>query len=312
MVSDKGKVAMDKRILVLVSTYNGERYLAQQLKSILGQLGVQVSIIVRDDGSKDGTIAILEKYSSNFPNVSYYQGKNVGPCMSFFDLLRHADGFDYYAFCDQDDVWDNDKLLNAVGKLSQQPNDIPVLYCSNLKVVDESLNYCRKAHKKNFNTNNMYSGLVDFYAVGCTEVFNQKAVDITRAHVRKDCMMHDSWMFMICNFFGCVIYDHEAYINYRQHGHNVVGTNKDSWGKLKARIERATDRKVQPRLKNAMILADEFGSEFEERDFKKIAKIVNYKKGFLNWMNLLFDFSIRSSHIGSDIRYRMLLLLREI
>ncbi len=303
---------MANRILVLVSTYNGQKYLSQQLDSILGQKDVDVSILIRDDDSKDGTIAILEEYSSRFSNVSYYQGRNIGPCMSFFDLLTHADGYEYYAFCDQDDVWDNDKLSSALEKMEYQPNDMPLLYCSNLKVVDENLSFCRKAHKKSYESGSRYSGLVDFYAVGCTEVFNQKAADMTKAHIRQDCLMHDSWIFMICNFFGRVIYDNEAHINYRQHGHNVVGTNKDNLGKLKARIERAADRSVQPRLKNAQILSEEFNDELKEIDLKKINKIVNYKKSLCNWIKLFFDFSIRSNHIGSDIRYRMLLLLREI
>lgn len=303
---------MNNRILVLVSTYNGEKFLSQQLDSILAQQGVDVSILVRDDGSRDGTMEILEDYSSRYPNVSFYQGDNVGPCMSFFDLLKYADGYDYYAFCDQDDVWDKEKLISAIDILKHQPENLPVLYCSNLKVVDESLNFCRKAHKKKYHSSNRYSGLVDFYAVGCTEVFNQKAADMTRAHIRQDCLMHDSWMFMICNFFGYVIYDHEAYVNYRQHGHNVVGTNKDTLGKLKARIERAADRSVQPRFKNAQVLVDEFSNEFDQRDLRKIIKIVKYKKSFFNWLSLFFDFRIRSNHIGGDFRYRMLLLLREI
>ena len=303
---------MNKRILVLVSTYNGEKFLSQQLDSLLGQKGVDVSILVRDDGSKDRTMTILGDYSSRFPNVSYYQGDNVGPCMSFFDLLKHANGYDYYAFCDQDDVWDDDKLSSAVVQMKLQSDDNPVLYCSNLKVVDEQLYFYRKAHKKNYDTKNKYAGLVDFYAVGCTEVFNQKAVDITRAHIRNDCLMHDSWLFMICNFFGRVIYDNEAHINYRQHGHNVVGTNKDGISKLKARVERAADRSVQPRLKNAQILIDEFGKELRLEDYRKISKMANYKNNFLKWMKLLFDFRIRSNHVGSDIRYRLLLLLREI
>lgn len=303
---------MNKRILVLVSTYNGEKFLSQQLDSILGQKGVDASILVRDDGSKDGTIAILEDYSTKYPNVSFYQGENVGPCMSFFDLLKHADGYDYYAFCDQDDAWDDDKLSSAVEHMKLQSDDKPVLYCSNLKVVDEQLNFCREAHKKNYDTKNKYAGLVDFYAVGCTEVFNQKAVDITRSHIRKDCLMHDSWIFMICNFFGRVIYDYEAHINYRQHGHNVVGTNKDSLSKLKARVERAADRSVQPRLKNAQILINEFSEELSHEDYRKISKMANYKGSFYSWMKLLFDFGIRSNHLGSDVRYRLLLLLREI
>jgi glycosyltransferase involved in cell wall biosynthesis len=303
---------MQKRVLVLVSTYNGEKYLSEQLDSIINQQGVEVAVLVRDDGSSDATIQILDDYSHNYANFQYYQGVNAGPCMSFFDLLKHADGYDYYAFSDQDDVWDNDKLLSAILLLEKEPKNIPVLYCSNLKVVDENLIFCRIAHASSYNTKNRYAGLVDFYAVGCTEVFNQKAADLTKEHIRKDCLMHDSWIFMICNFFGRIIYDASAHINYRQHGHNVVGTNKDWKSKLNARIKRAADRSIQPRLKNAEVILDEFGDMLDKKDLLKIRKVADYKKSFIRWVKLLFDFAIRSNHIGSDLRYRMLLLIREI
>lgn len=303
---------MQSRVLVLVSTYNGERFLRQQLDSIIGQQGVEVSILVRDDGSSDTTIAILEEYAKQCHKFHYYQGSNAGPCMSFFDLLNHAEGFDYYAFGDQDDVWDSDKLSSAIAYLEKEPQDIPVMYCSNLKVVDENLNFCRTAHASSYDTNKRYSGLVDFFAVGCTEVFNQKAADLTRTHERKDCLMHDSWLFMICNFFGRVIYDNKAHINYRQHGHNVVGTNKDWLSKLNARIKRAADRSIQPRLKNAELILEEFENKLNKQDMGKIKKIVDYKKSVICWLKLLFDFSIRSNHVGSDLRYRLLIIFREI
>lgn len=303
---------MTPKILVFVSTYNGERFLSEQLDSILKQQNVDVSVLVRDDGSSDNTIRILEEYSSKNSNVSFYQGENVKPCMSFFDLLTHSVGYDYYSFCDQDDVWDDNKLISAIVKIKDLPQNIPVLYCSNLKVVDERLNFCRIAHARPYSTKNRYSGLVDFFAVGCTEVFNQAAADMIKAHIRKDCLMHDSWLFMICNFFGKVIYDNNAYINYRQHSHNVVGTKKDWISTLSSRIKRAADRSVQPRLKNAQIILNEFQEQLSEKDLCEITKMVNYKKSILSWLKLLFDFNIRSNHFRSDFRYRMLILFREI
>lgn len=300
------------KVLVLMSTYNGENYLKEQIESILTQEEVEVYLLVRDDGSTDKTMVILEDYSSRFSNISFYKGSNVGACMSFFDLLTHANGYDYYAFSDQDDVWDNNKLCRAIEKLKNQPNNLPVLYCSNLNVVDENLNFCRQAYNMLLNPHNRYTGLVDFYATGCTEVFNQVAADFTKAHIRRDCLMHDSWMFMICNFFGHVIYDEEAHIKYRQHRHNVVGASKDNYSRIKSRFFRVLDRTIQPRLRNAQLLADEFNNILDRRDLDKILKIANYKKNIFSWINLFFDFEIRSNILSSDIRYRLLLLLREI
>lgn len=302
---------MQSRVLVLVSTYNGERFLRQQLDSIIGQQGVDVSVLVRDDGSSDSTIQILDEYAIKYPNFQYYQGTNAGPCMSFFDLLKHAEGYDYYAFSDQDDVWDEDKLIRAVSFIRQKPLTHPVLYCSNLKIVDENLAFCRNA-QSSFNPQLKYSALVDFYAVGCTEVFNQAAADLTKEHIRTDCIMHDSWIFMICIFWGNVIYDRDSRINYRQHSNNVVGTKKDKLSIWKARFKRVTNRTVQPRYRNAQLLVEEFKNMLPDSDFKKIKKVASYKNGFINQLRLLFDFKIRSNSIASDLRYRFLILLREI
>ena len=93
------------KILILMSTYNGEKYLSEQLNSLLLQENVNIKILIRDDGSTDNTHKILNFYSSNYPNISWYTGENKGPALSFMDLLFNAPESDYYAFCDQDDVW---------------------------------------------------------------------------------------------------------------------------------------------------------------------------------------------------------------
>lgn len=94
-----------KTVSVLLSTYNGEKYLREQLDSLLVQQGVDLRIIARDDGSKDTTVEILKEYAGKDTRVSFFEGKNVGPAQSFFDLIMKSPDSDYYAFCDQDDVW---------------------------------------------------------------------------------------------------------------------------------------------------------------------------------------------------------------
>ena len=149
-----------KKVLVLLSTYNGEKYLREQLDSVLSQEGVDVSLLIRDDGSKDGTINILKEYSAKL-NVDYYEGANRGPSESFHDLLLHAQGYDYYAFCDQDDDWHKDKLRTAVERLEQMNQEAPILYCCNLNVVDENLKYCRICHVEKYDLKNNEFSLLE-------------------------------------------------------------------------------------------------------------------------------------------------------
>lgn len=130
---------MDK-VTVLMSTYNGIDYLDKQMTSILNQDGVDVRLVVRDDGSSDGTqekITQYEKYS----NVETYLETNIGWRNSFKRLLNELSGdSDYYAFADQDDVWESNKLYEAIKCLK---NNNSVLYMSNMKVVNNQLEFIK-------------------------------------------------------------------------------------------------------------------------------------------------------------------------
>ena len=127
-----------KNVLVILSTYNGEKYLREQIESVLKQENVKISILVRDDGSTDNTCNILEEYEKK-GLLRWYTGKNLKPAKSFIDLIFHAtNDFDYYAFCDQDDFWYFKKIYSAIEQMENNNDsiDIPkVCYC-NLEVVD--------------------------------------------------------------------------------------------------------------------------------------------------------------------------------
>lgn len=139
--------ALDK-IQILMSTYNGERYLKEQLDSILEQdckdKGIECTLLVRDDGSKDGTQKILEEYAKKYSTqIEWYQGENKGVIQSFFELLQRADDTaSYYAFADQDDFWMPDKIssgISSIQKLEQKEDSRPYLYCCKPMPVNEKL-----------------------------------------------------------------------------------------------------------------------------------------------------------------------------
>ena len=129
-----------KKVQVLLSAYNGEKYLEEQIRSILAQEHKQLTLLIRDDGSTDHTIDIIKRYADNYENVAYYTGKNLGVQQSFFNLMKHADKTaDFYAFADQDDVWMPDKITRAIALLEKESTDLPLLYASETKLVDEHL-----------------------------------------------------------------------------------------------------------------------------------------------------------------------------
>lgn len=297
------------KVLVLLSSYNGEKYIREQIDSVLHQEGVDVRLLIRDDGSQDETVAILKEYSRSDERIRYYQGENLGPCYSFFDLVKHADYADYYAFCDQDDVWDSDKLKIAVETLNRLNQNRPALYYSNLRVVDENLRFCRNSFSKNRSIRNKYSSLIEFVAVGCTEVFNCALRDIMVRHIPSKCLMHDAWALTVCSFFGTTVYDPVPHILYRQHQNNVVGTKKNKLEKFRDRIHRLSSRNLQPRLLHTETFYEQFSMEIDDEDNRLIKKILGYRKSIKSRLCLLLNRRIHTLSFDAEIRYRTLIVL---
>lgn len=227
------------KIIVLMSTYNGEKYLREQIDSILNQT-VECSLLVRDDGSTDGTLEILKNYESK-AQLNWYQGKNLGPCSSFFDLIKQAEKADYYALSDQDDYWKSNKLETAINKLDKVNS--PCLYFSKRTIVDEELT--------EINMTNTYvrilepgSSLIEGIAYGCTMVFDFKVkMLISELNQKYKNYMHDAFIYRLVSLTGKVIYDDTSYIKYRQHSNNVVGHEKMGINRWIQRFKNLPKRK---------------------------------------------------------------------
>ena len=131
---------MKPKILVLMATYNGGKYLREQLDSVFLQKNVDITVLVRDDGSIDNTCAILDEYSKRY-NLIWYSGQHLNVANGFYNLMEEAVkmDFDYFAFCDQDDVWDTDKLSIGVSAICSFNE--PALYYCGQRLADGNLNF---------------------------------------------------------------------------------------------------------------------------------------------------------------------------
>ncbi|WP_167958661.1 glycosyltransferase [Anaerosporobacter faecicola] len=217
-----------KKVIILLSTYNGEKYLSSQLDSILAQDYPNIMLCIRDDGSSDHTIEILDQYVKRYPNVSYYAGHNIGVIKSFFDLIRNApeDG-DYYAMADQDDVWCTNKITEAVKKMEQEENQtLPMLYCAAMTLVDSKLQYVKTLQRKRSKLC-LENGLVENLCTGCTSLMNHNLWEKIICNIPTFTVMHDYWTYLVALSVGKVIYDENSYILYRQHSNNTLGTPKN-------------------------------------------------------------------------------------
>lgn len=167
---------MIAKVLVIMATYNGEKYLQEQLDSILRQKNIQVDILVRDDGSNDKTKEILECYSKN-NKLNWYTGEHLNVQKGYFDLMKKSAKleWDYIAFSDQDDVWDTDKLYIAVQSLKPVNRGIPALYYCGQRLVDRNLNFLSNHELNDKRTLITRFILSDF--AGCTGVFNRELLN---------------------------------------------------------------------------------------------------------------------------------------
>lgn len=239
-------------VQILMSTYNGEKYLNQQLDSLLAQDYQDLLILIRDDGSADNTINILREYEKKTSKISWYQGVNIGPAQSFFDLIMHADqNTEVFMFADQDDIWLNTKvsraysiltkaclfdgpkqdcpyttgdlLVSNIGNNMHFSSRMPLLYCGETMVVDENLQIIQHSIIRKVRCLSFGNALVQNICTGCTAAINRELLFILQRTIPDYMIMHDWWLYLTASCFGMVIYDKQPYIKYRQHVHNVTG-----------------------------------------------------------------------------------------
>lgn len=300
------------KVAVLMSTYNGEKYIAEQIESILNQKGdFLIDIYVRDDGSKDNTTNILNYYKyKKEKKLTWYTGKNLKPAKSFYDLLLHCTGYDYYAFSDQDDFWKEDKIQNGISHLTRL-DEIPALYCSNAELVDDKLkslgrNVYKSAPKTDFETVVCAGGLL-----GCTMILNAKLVDmIIKVKEYPEMVLHDFYVAALCvSIGGKIIYDANPTMKYRQHENNVVGV---SYGILKTIQKRLQDIMYKEPIGiagQASSILDNYIDCLEEEEKRWLCVVANYKHGIINRFRLAFSRKTKYINKNIEVKLRLSILL---
>ena len=297
-----------KKVIVLLSTYNGEKFICEQVNSILYQSYSNIEIIIRDDGSTDSTLKVLEQYSE-YTNIIIHKGKNKGVVNSYFELMKMTPDTDYYAFCDQDDVWKEDKIENAIKELRKFPNDIPLLYCSTVELVNENLNYLNRLYPNQNSKVSLGNALVQNVVLGCTAVFNLCALKTGVSKSPKNVEMHDSWMYLVCSAFGQVIFDSKPSLYYRQHRSNVIGGNTLTFSKrLKVKFGMVFNNpKKNFRSKRAKEFLNLFNENYPKKEL--VVKLANYNNSLMNKLRLFFDNRVYMIGKDKNIIYKISVIL---
>jgi len=231
---------MENNIAVLLSYYNGGNYIEEQLVSLNNQVGVNCDIYIRDDGSlASSNFKQLADLCKKYPNVKLINGENVGVVGSFYNLLKIVDNYEYYFFCDQDDYWHHNKILNAVTILKNSSG--AALYCSSYDLVDDKLRTLSINSPKPIES--FYNAIFKNFCTGCTCAINNKLRhELINDYYNENIPMHDWWFLLVAYINGQVFYDEAPSMKYRQHALNVVGGTDSVVHKAKRFVTHLTQR----------------------------------------------------------------------
>lgn len=208
------------RVNILLSTFNGELYLEELLRSLDKQTYRDIKVIIRDDGSTDNTCHILNEYVKSNQNVEVIFGENIGVIRSFYSLLKENDFYgELYAFCDQDDIWLPNKIEQAVSVLKKN-NQEKTLYCSGLEYVTNDLAYIKRTRMPSLV--GFENAIIENVAIGCTLVFDYSLRERFLEASPSSMLMHDWWMYMLASTYGHIVFDDYCGILYRQHDASVT------------------------------------------------------------------------------------------
>lgn len=299
-------------VQILLSTYNGATYLKPLMDSLLMQDYPQVEIIVRDDGSNDSTVDLLQEYAATYSNVKVFYGNNIGFAKSFLKLIElSSPKADYFAFCDQDDVWQPDKILRAVKFLSQQAPPTPALYCSRLTVVNQNLefiSYSEILPKPFLFPNALVQGSIR----GCTMVFNQAARQLFQEFPQTP-IGHDWWVYLVVSAFGTVVYDKESRILYRQHPGNVYGISIgfiDRWKEKIARFFKYDNS--HPIVEQAQDFKRIYSHSLSQGQRTSLDRLLGSRKNFLCRLNYALFCDVYRQLAWDNLILKIMLILNRV
>ena len=293
---------------ILLATYNGEKYIKELMDSLMLQkCEEEFCIRIRDDGSKDATVKILLEYQRRYPKKILIE-QNIVPTGSakynFFKLLEDAQG-EYIMFCDQDDIWEENKIqitLDAMKAKETEKCGCPKLVCTDLKVIDEKKNVLADSF---WNYMNLEAGgklrrlILQNNVTGCTMMVNRTLLTLMKKKVKIDnILMHDHYAALLALLFGEIVYLNEAPILYRQHTANSVGAKDaksisyllERWGRGKKKYQKdlfASARQVNEIL---YCFSDEKFEESSRKLLEEYARIEKMDK--LQRIHFYFKFKV--------------------
>lgn len=303
---------------VLMSTYNGSRYVAEQIDSILAQTWKPLRLRIRDDGSQDRTWSILQSYAATHPElIAVTRGENLGLGGSFMSLLCSSMA-PFCAFADQDDVWLPDKVARAVSCLqAAEDPDKPLLYCSRAIITDQDLTPIGMTILRYPALFSFANALVESSPQGATMVMNRKGRELACAFTFPQVYKyHDWWCYVVvtaCD--GGVVYESRPSMLYRQHASNVSGAAVTTPGRLwRNLLRRWRDEGGHGRIiPYARVLAQALDGQLSTKDSWRLEQLLSSTTSAKAALNCVLGRAVyRQSWIDNLGMLALMLLRRPI
>lgn len=299
-----------KDIQIFLSTYNGEKYLREQLDSFVALDGFaeRIKVLIRDDGSKDGTWEILEEYREKY-GFQIIRGENVGLNASMHELVMHSDPeCKYFAFSDQDDVWLPEKVMRGVEKLLPYENsEKPALYAASSTLVDVELNELGHTMIPK-RAPGFYNAMVQNVCVGHTQVCNRKTVELLKKGHSPDVMVMDYWVYTLVGATGDIVYDPVYTTLYRQHGNNVIGYSSSKWKNFKMRLGRLKSRRSERMTRQLAAFLELYGDDIAPEYKKEGEKFLRKQRNFFTRLGYIFTTKAYRQSFVENIVFRLMYL----
>ncbi len=302
------------QVEILMATYNGSKYLREQLDSILNQSYDNFILTISDDCSSDDTVSIVEEYVNRYPNKirRIVSNKRFGNARDhFFYLMKQCDS-DYIMFSDQDDVWLSNKIelsINELLRIEKHHKGIPILVFTDQKVVDEKLNvisdsmtdYERLDVKEISYKKILFQNIV----TGCTICMNKALNNLANKVDDYDSIiMHDWWLALVASKFGIVSYINVSTMLYRQHGDNNIGAKNNNEIKYLVNEIKNLDKakeSVVKKKKQANLFSNKYFNDIGVDDKKFLSKLTKKKSGLGFYIANRYLFSTFFRFIGNVI-----------
>jgi glycosyltransferase involved in cell wall biosynthesis len=300
------------KIKILLATYNGAKYIVEQLESLANQTYRDFSLYIRDDGSTDGTVELICAWLKQNPTIDarVLENNNIslGYPECFFEILRLAGDGDFYSFCDQDDIWLPEKLEIAVNTMKLESQKIPLFFFSAFEYCDASMNLIKSSSGMPYLDARIHNVIFDLMeAFGFSVVINSELRKRLIESSPISCTRKDWWLLMMAAAMGKVLYSRKSLALYRRHPQavTIVGTSSSLWRKWMRRTEGFLKYgdllKIQKDLREFL---EKYGSKMSQQDRDSIL-IFSGQSSLWRLRGIFFAHKLRRFW-HEDVLYRIL------